>query len=92
MLLYAISESIALHDILVLLLSSNASTINTLLHLLSLRVSVDCCWNPLLSIILRDASSLLTSNTIKETSASQVKETVELRMVLTDWGWTRISI
>ena len=79
-----IGEPYALHDILVLLLSSNASANNVLLHLLSLRVSVDCCRNPLLSIIFRDASSLLTLNTMKETSASQVKETVELRMVLTD--------
>ena len=84
-------EPYALHDILVLLLSFNALANNTLLHLLPMRVSVDCSWNPLLSIILRDAISLLTSNTIKETSASQVK-TVELRMVLTDWRWTMISI
>ena len=66
-------EPYAVHDILVLLLSCNALVNNTLLHLLPMRVSVDICWNPLFSIILRDAISLLTSNTIKETSASQVK-------------------
>ena len=90
--LYTVCGPIALQDILVLLLSSNAIANNTLFHLLSLRVSIDSSWNPLVSIISRDASSLLTSNIMKETSASQVKETVELRMVLTDWGWTRISI
>ena len=90
--LYTIPGSIAAHDILVLLLSSNALANNTLLFLLSLIIFCGCWINPLFIITVSDADSPLTLKIISSATASQVKLTVELRVVLTDWGWTAISI
>ena len=91
--LYTICESIAVHDILVLLLSISALATNTLLFLPSLRVLCGCWINPLLTISIFDADSSLTLKLISSATASQVKLTVELRVVLlTDWGWTVISV
>ena len=89
--LFAIPGSIALHNILVLLLSCSASANNTLLFLPSLRVFCGCWLNPLFIISASDAALPLTLKLISTATASQVKLTVELRVVLTDWGWTVIS-
>ena len=92
MLLYTVSEAIALHDILVLLLSSNAAANNTLLHL-TLPISSTPCWvNPLLITSETNARIPSTRKVMSTVLASQVKSTVELRVVLTDWGWTVISV
>ena len=76
---------------LVLLLSSNALANNTLLFLPPLRVFCICWVNPLLTICTLDTDISLTLKLISSATASQVKLTVELRVVLTDWGWTVIS-
>ena len=91
MLLYTISELIALHNILVLLLSCNALANNALPTLPSLRVFCGCWLNPLFITSVSNADSSLTLKLITSATASQVKLTVELRVVLTDWGWTVIS-
>ena len=84
---------IALHTILVLLLSNNALANNTLLFIPSLRVFCGCWLNPLITIFRLDADSSLTLKMIWTAAAvSQVKLTVELRVVLTDWGWSVISV
>ena len=92
MLLYMLSELIALHDILVLLLWLSASANNTLLTFPPVRVTWFCWLNPFGIISLLDAVILLTRKSIRSATASQVKSTVELRVVLTDWGWTVISV
>ena len=89
--LCVIPISIAVHDILVLLLSSNALANNTLLCLPSLRVFCGCWTNPLFMITVLDADSPSILKIISSATAPQVKVTVELRVVLTDWGWTVIS-
>ena len=86
------SELIALHDILVLLLSISALANNTLLFIPPLRGSWGCWVNPLSTTSTLAAEPLLTRKIIVSVTASQVKLTVELRVVLTDWGWTVISI
>ena len=82
--LHTISELITLHDMLVLLLSSNALAINTLLIVSLLRLSISCWINPLFIMSLLAADLLLTLKLIVSATASQVKLTVELRVVLTD--------
>ena len=84
--LYSVSELIALHDMLVLLLLTSAWAIKTLLTSLPLRVTCSCCLNPFLTICLLDAELSFTRKSIRSATASQVKLTVELRVVLTDWG------
>ena len=76
----------------VLLLSSNALADNTLLTLPPLRLSINCWLNPLLTTSTLAAEVSLTRKIIISTTASHVKLTVELRVLLTDWGWTVISI
>ena len=88
--LYTITELLALHDILVLLLSSNAVANNFPLNLSPLRDSVGCWINPLFITFASVADVSLTLKVISSATASQVKLTVELIVVLTDWGWTVI--
>ena len=87
-----IEEPYALHDILVLLLSFNALANNTLLTLPPLRVNAGCWINPLLKTSPMSAELPFTWMSTRSAKASQVKLTVELRVVLTDWGWTVISV
>ena len=67
-----------------LLLSLNALANNTLLFLPSLRAFCGCCAKPLFIISASDADIYLTLKSISSATASQVKLTVELRVVLTD--------
>ena len=76
---------------MVLLLSCNALANNTVLFLPSMRVSINCWVNPLLAISTLVAGIPLTLKSIRSATASQLKLTVELRVVLTDWGLTIIS-
>ena len=89
--LSTISEPLtSLHDILVLLLSSNAIANNICLFL-PLELSPDVSVHPLL--FTSDTDILLIRRwIISSGTASQVKLIVELRVVLTDRGWTVISI
>ena len=69
---------------LVLLLSLNALANNTLLFLPSLRSFCACRKNPLFITSTLAADVSLTLKSISPATASQVKLTVELRVVLTD--------
>ena len=87
-----IGEPYTVHDILVLLLSFNALADNILINTLPLSDS-DCRVNPLLVTFGLAAEILLTLKEIATAEvALQVKLTVELRVILTDWGLTVISI
>ena len=87
-----VSPLTALHNILVLLSSCNALAVNTLLILPLPRVTWKCWLNPLLTMFELAAEVSLTLKIISSATASQVKLTVELSVVLTDWGLSVISI
>ena len=76
---------------LVLLLSVNASADNNL-NLPPLRDFVGFWINPLAITFTRVADKSFTLKLISSATASQAKLTVELIVVLTDWGWFVISV
>ena len=86
MLLYTISEIIALHDILVLLLSSYAIASNTLLNVPLPRLFTGCSINPLFLTSSANARVPSTRKVMSRVLASQVKLTIELRVVFHDSG------